>query len=356
MVNSPATLAVCLTGRVVRCPRPVMAGRRERRRPDEATPLCETRRWTRLFRKFTGGAWERQAPPRGAPSGTTPPAGRGGPGPFTPLRCHGSCEGSPAVTNPRRDLVSTRSLAAGRGFALGLVTARSFCAPFCSLRALFLTLSSALFLRVLAHFFGAFCEPGQRSRPNRKASLGLRLSSARPGGQAVGLPVARHTVWGRWCRARSRQIWRSTGTAPAAGSLGLTGPPASMLGHRGCAAGHVGEDDLDRRLPQSRSPHGRHFFSLAWNLLEVPSAVRQSRSPWTTDRPPLPGWLSAAELGRAPGAPSLNKRSGSQESEPQRGNRLFLNVLLEMLDTHLSLSACSIVLCQVEMNRLWIIR
>ncbi len=65
------------TDRGVKGPRPVRAGRRERRRPDEAMPLCETRRWTRLFRKFTGGAWERQAPPRGNPSGTTPPAGRG---------------------------------------------------------------------------------------------------------------------------------------------------------------------------------------------------------------------------------------------------------------------------------------
>ena len=54
-----------------------MAGHRERRHPAEAAPLCETRCWTRLFRKFTGGAWERQASPRGAPSGTTPPAGHG---------------------------------------------------------------------------------------------------------------------------------------------------------------------------------------------------------------------------------------------------------------------------------------
>ncbi len=67
VVNSPARLPVGPTDRVVRCPRPVMAGRRERRRPAEAAPLCETRRWTRLFRKFTSGAWERQAPPRGAP-------------------------------------------------------------------------------------------------------------------------------------------------------------------------------------------------------------------------------------------------------------------------------------------------
>ena len=92
-----------------------MAGRRERRRPDEAAPLCETRRWTRLLRKFTGEAWERQASPRGAPSGATPPAGRGGPGPFTPLRCPGFCEGSQAVTNPRRNLVFTWFPAAGRG-------------------------------------------------------------------------------------------------------------------------------------------------------------------------------------------------------------------------------------------------
>ena len=77
MVNSPATLAVCLTDCGVSYPRPVRAGRRERRRPAEAAPLCATRRWTRLLRKFTGGAWERQAPPRGAPSGATPPAGRG---------------------------------------------------------------------------------------------------------------------------------------------------------------------------------------------------------------------------------------------------------------------------------------
>ena len=66
-VNSQARLPVGPTDRVVRCPRPVMAGRRERRRPAEAPPLCETRRWTRLFRKFTGGAWERQASPRGIP-------------------------------------------------------------------------------------------------------------------------------------------------------------------------------------------------------------------------------------------------------------------------------------------------
>ena len=66
-------------------PRQGQAGRRERRRPAEASPLCQVRVWTTLFGKFTVGAWERQAPTRGAPSGTRPPAGRGGPGPFT--RC-----------------------------------------------------------------------------------------------------------------------------------------------------------------------------------------------------------------------------------------------------------------------------
>ena len=107
-------------------PRPVSAGRRERRHPAEAAPLGQVRVWTTLFDQFTVGAWERQAPPRGVPSGTMPPAGRGGPGPFTPLRSPGSCEGSQAVTNPKGTLLGTRVLAAGRGSILGLVTARSF--------------------------------------------------------------------------------------------------------------------------------------------------------------------------------------------------------------------------------------
>ena len=207
-----------------------MAGRRERRRPAEAAPLCETHRWTRLFRKFTGEAWERQAPPRGNPSGTTPPAGRGGPGPFTPLRCPGFCEGSQAVTNPWRGCASLHLPPLDAAWSQGLVTAHS---------------------RV----------PRQRSSPTREASLGLRLPSALPRDRAVGLVVVRHTVWGRWCRARSRRIWRCTGTAPAAGSLGLTGPPASMLGHRGCAAGQVGEDDLDSRLPKLGSPQFDQNFT-----------------------------------------------------------------------------------------------
>ena len=77
--------------------------------------------------------------------------------------------------------------------------------------------------------------PGQRSRPIREASLGLGLTSALSGDRAVGLPVARHLVWGRGCRARSRRIWRSTGTASAAGPLGLPGPPDSILGNQVCA-------------------------------------------------------------------------------------------------------------------------
>ena len=157
------------------------AGRRERRRQAEASPLCQVRVWTTLFGKFTVAAWERQAPTRGAPSGSRFPAGRGGPGPFTPLRCPGFGEGSPAVTNPQKSpRFLTRSFATGRGLNFwGLVTAHS--------RA-----------------------PRQRSRPTREASLGLGLTSALPGGRSVGLSVARHTVSGRWCRARSRRIEGST--------------------------------------------------------------------------------------------------------------------------------------------------
>ena len=94
-----------------------------------------------------------------------------------PLRCPGFGEGSPAVTNPQKSpRFLTRPFATGRGLNFwGLVTAHS--------RA-----------------------PRQRSRPTREASLGLGLTSARPGGRFVGLSVARHIVLGRWRRARSRRI------------------------------------------------------------------------------------------------------------------------------------------------------
>ncbi len=165
-----------LVAGLVTGPCPVTAGCRERRHPAEAAPLGQLRVWTTLFGPFTGGTWERQAPPRGAPSGSTPPAERGGCGPFTPLRCRGLGEGSPAVTNPK----GTRWVhVAGRASLLGLVTAHS--------RA-----------------------PRQRSSPTREASLGLRLPSALPGGRAVGLPVARPLVWGRGCRARSRRLEGAT--------------------------------------------------------------------------------------------------------------------------------------------------
>ena len=162
-------------------PGPGRAGRRERRHPAEALPLGQVRVWTTLFGPFTVAAWERQAPTRGAPSGSMPPAGRGGPGPFTPLRCPGFGEGSPAVTNPQKSpRFLTRSFATGRGLNFwGLVTAHS--------RA-----------------------PGQRSRPTREASLGLGLPSTLPGGRSVGLSVARHIVLGRWRRARSRRLGRFT--------------------------------------------------------------------------------------------------------------------------------------------------
>ena len=206
----------------------VTAGRRERRRPAEAAPLGQLCVWTTLFGPFTVGAWERQAPPRGIPSGTTPPAGRGGPGPFTPLRCPGFCEGSQAVTNPKGTLIFTRVLAAGRGSVLGLVTARSFGTRWRPVSRILGARGAALFRARYGTCLTRVREPGQRSRPTREASLGLSLPSPPPGGRGVGLPVARRTRWGGWLLARSRRIWRYTGTAPATDPLGLICLPASI--------------------------------------------------------------------------------------------------------------------------------
>ena len=59
------------------------------------------------------------------PSGSSPATGRGGRGPFTPLRCHGSCEGSQAVTNPRRGCASLHLPPLDAAWSQGLVTAHS---------------------------------------------------------------------------------------------------------------------------------------------------------------------------------------------------------------------------------------
>ena len=59
------------------------------------------------------------------PSGSSPAAGRGGRGPFTPLRCHGSCERSQAVTNPRRGCASLHLPPLDAAWSQGLVTAHS---------------------------------------------------------------------------------------------------------------------------------------------------------------------------------------------------------------------------------------
>lgn len=59
------------------------------------------------------------------PSGSSPVAGRGGRGPFTPLRCHGSCEGSQAVTNPRRGCASLHLTPLDAAWSQGLVTAHA---------------------------------------------------------------------------------------------------------------------------------------------------------------------------------------------------------------------------------------
>ena len=66
VVNPRYKSTVRLTGGALKCRRHFNAERRERRRPAEASPLCQTRRWTRLFRKFTVAARERQAATRGA--------------------------------------------------------------------------------------------------------------------------------------------------------------------------------------------------------------------------------------------------------------------------------------------------
>ena len=63
-----------MTNGALTCRGHFTAERRERRRPAEASPLCQTRRWTRLFRKFTVAARERQAATRGAaPLAPRPP-------------------------------------------------------------------------------------------------------------------------------------------------------------------------------------------------------------------------------------------------------------------------------------------
>ena len=144
------------------------------------------------------------------PSGTTPPAEHGGPGPFTPLRGPGCCEGSPAVTNPKGTLLGTRVLAAARGSVLGLVTARSCGTRWRPVSHIFAARVAIPFCAHCGTFLTRVREPGPRSRPTREASLGLGLTSVLPGDRPVGLAVTRHIVWGRWCRARSRRICRAT--------------------------------------------------------------------------------------------------------------------------------------------------
>ena len=111
------------------------------------------------------------------PSGGTPPAGRGRRGPFTPLRCPGFGEGSPAVTNPQKSpRFLTRSFATGRGLNFwGLVTAHS------------------------RRRDSAADQPVRRrwGSASRRLCLGADSLVCRS-------PVT--LVLGRWCRARSRRI------------------------------------------------------------------------------------------------------------------------------------------------------
>ena len=82
-------------------PCPVTAGRRERRHPAEAAPRGPTARLDNAFWPHSPSG-PGSARPRlgGCPSGCTPPAGRGGPGPFTPLRCPGCWRGVASRDQP----------------------------------------------------------------------------------------------------------------------------------------------------------------------------------------------------------------------------------------------------------------
>ena len=109
-------------------------------------------------------------------------------------------------------------------------------------------------------------EPGPRSRPTREASLGLGLPSALSGDSAVGLSGARRTRWGGGgsglVPVGSREP-REPHRRPV-----RWGSPDRLtrFGNRVCAGGHVGEDNLDRRLQPSGAPHCRLFLSLTGNL------------------------------------------------------------------------------------------
>ena len=239
---------------------PVPAGHRERRHPAEAAPLGQLRVWTTLFGPFTVGTWERQAPPRGNPSGATPPAGRGGPGPFTPLRGPGCGEGSPAVTTPKGTLIITRVLAAGRGSVLGVVTARSFGTRWRPVSRMLRAHVAALFGRICASRDRAVDQPVRPrwGSASRRLDLGAealvsRSPVASSGDEGAGLvPVASdeprdpHRRPGRW------------------------GDPDRLtrFGNRACAVGQGGEDDMGRRFQKLGTLHCRHFLSLAGDLIE----------------------------------------------------------------------------------------
>ena len=120
----PARITACTVARVVK------GSEAFHRRPPGAPPPCRgcaswpTARLHNAFGQFTVAACERQAPTRGAPSGSAPAAGRGERAPFTPLRCHGFREGSRAATNPRRGIASLSLTRLNAACFLGLVPAR----------------------------------------------------------------------------------------------------------------------------------------------------------------------------------------------------------------------------------------
>ena len=170
---------VRLTGGALKCRRHFNAERRERRRPAEASPLCQTRRWTRLFRKFTVAARERQAATRGARLWLLARRWTRRTWAIHPPALSRLLRGVASRDQPPERLRFAPPPAAGRGLIPGV-----------------------------GHGSLPFAATAQQ--PNRETSLGLSLPSALPGGRPVGLRIASRTLWEGWRLARSRRSCRFT--------------------------------------------------------------------------------------------------------------------------------------------------
>ena len=189
LFNALVTLDRALEASRREAPGPVLAGGSAATQP-RLRLFAKSAFEQRILSKFTRKAWERQSLRGGpAPSGGTAHAERDGRLPFTPCAVSSSAYAK-AATNPKMPLAT--------------LTAPALYAPYS---------------------WGWSRLPSSASTAqgsNREVSLGLNLSSVLPWGRPVEPRIATHTFWGMWCLARSRSLCRSTGTAPAAGPLGLT--------------------------------------------------------------------------------------------------------------------------------------